>query len=797
MVARCEMRRSARRVVAVVLLVGVVGAVVFATVAGARRSSSSLERFVSSSRASDLTLTGITRGPATPAQLRAVRGIPGVIGIGVGRGVLLNFPRVPNLSQVAAVDSTLGGEVDRPRIIEGRAANPRAVDEVTVGETLAAQLHLGVGDHLDAQSFTPAQVEGFFRGVGDFHTYLGPRVRLRIVGIDRRPLDLGDKGAAGGVVILTPAFNRAYANRIGDFGTLLRVRTRDPSVDVPRVVTAARRIFAPLPSDFDAQSVAVETQGADSAISVLTVALWVFAAVAASAGAVAIGIVLSREIASARSQQPALRALGLTRIQRATMFVPLALVIAGGGALLAGAIGLAASPLFPIGVARRADPNPGFHADWLVLGLTVAAVAVVVFAIAMLAAVRVTRSTSRSEATGEHRHPSKLVDAAARAGLTPSATTGMRMALEPGRGETSIPIRSAYFGATFGVLGIVAVLVFASSLNHLATTPRLSGYTWDFSAAEDSSTCNTIPKGITHTAGVTDLAGVCVQDIQLDGQPVSALAFHHVRGSIQPSIVKGRAPSNAHEIALGAKTLHALGKTIGDTVHSSYAEPDRHATRTARFRIVGQTALPALGGTQPLADGAALTSAGFAPLNNDTNGTPFLVGRFAPGTNRTEAERRITALPNVENPTPTSVAVEITRLQQIGWFPATLCALLGTLALLAVGHALVTAVRRRRRDLALLKTLGFDRRQVRATVAWQATILAAVGLIVGIPLGLIVGDLVWNHITDGLGMPIPATTPALAIALTIPVVLILVNLIAYLPAHNAAQTRPAIALRAE
>ena len=58
-------------------------------------------------------------------------------------------------------------------------------------------------------------------------------------------------------------------------------------------------------------------------------------------------------------------------------------------------------------------------------------------------------------------------------------------------------------------------------------------------------------------------------------------------------------------------------------------------------------------------------------------------------------------------------------------------------------------VRRRRRDFAVLKTLGFDRGQVRATVAWQATTLAALGVALGVPLGIVIGDAVWRLIADG------------------------------------------------
>src|SRR5205814_10497986 len=124
----------------------------------------------------------------------------------------------------------------------------------------------------------------------------GPHFQVRIVGIVRRPLDLGDRGASGGVLVLTPAFNRQYETSIGTFnGTILRVRTRHGAADVPRVAAAARRVFGKS-SFFDVQDLAIDSQGAQSAIDVLTAALWVFALVAGLAGLVAITIVMSREI---------------------------------------------------------------------------------------------------------------------------------------------------------------------------------------------------------------------------------------------------------------------------------------------------------------------------------------------------------------------------------------------------------------------------------------------------------------------------------------------------------------------
>jgi ABC-type lipoprotein release transport system permease subunit len=106
-------------------------------------------------------------------------------------------------------------------------------------------------------------------------------------------------------------------------------------------------------------------------------------------------------------------------------------------------------------------------------------------------------------------------------------------------------------------------------------------------------------------------------------------------------------------------------------------------------------------------------------------------------------------------------------------------------------------VRRRRRELALLKTLGFTRRQVHATVAWQATTLAVVGLTLGIPGGLLLGTYVWHRVANNVGVTTTAAVSVLAILLTIPIALALINVLAYLPGRAAAHTRPAVALRSE
>ncbi|MGZ4143058.1 MAG: FtsX-like permease family protein, partial [Actinomycetota bacterium] len=108
-----------------------------------------------------------------------------------------------------------------------------------------------------------------------------------------------------------------------------------------------------------------------------------------------------------------------------------------------------------------------------------------------------------------------------------------------------------------------------------------------------------------------------------------------------------------------------------------------------------------------------------------------------------------------------------------------------------------TSVRRRRRDLAILKMLGFVPGQVRWAVAWQATTFVSVALLIGLPLGIAVGRTIWTVFAGQVGVQAEPVTPAIALLLTIPGGILLANLIAAVPAVIAGRMRPAVVLRAD
>jgi hypothetical protein len=193
---------------------------------------------------------------------------------------------------------------------------------------------------------------------------------------------------------LTPAFARKYDGKIGEFGVVIRVRTQHGTADVHRVIAAAKRIFPPAHGfTTSVPTLASETEGAQNAIDVLTIALRVLAAVVAIAAVVTVGIIVTRVILLAGVDMTTLRALGVTRTGRALIEGPRVLAIAVGGGLLAMLGAFAASPLLPFGLARRAEPDPGVHFDALVLVTGALTIMVVVLAIGAVASVRAARQS--------------------------------------------------------------------------------------------------------------------------------------------------------------------------------------------------------------------------------------------------------------------------------------------------------------------------------------------------------------------------------------------------------------------
>jgi ABC-type antimicrobial peptide transport system permease subunit len=180
-------------------------------------------------------------------------------------------------------------------------------------------------------------------------------------------------------------------------------------------------------------------------------------------------------------------------------------------------------------------------------------------------------------------------------------------------------------------------------------------------------------------------------------------------------------------------------------------------------------------------------------------GSPFLV-RFAPGVSRdaglAAVANDIKGLPNpyvnaAERP------ASVVSLASIAGLPVAFSGLLALMAAGTLAHTLASSTRRRRRDLAILKSLGFIPRQLRQAVAWQATTIAAIALIIGLPAGVAAGRWAWRYLAPQLGvLPEPAV-PLTAIFIAIPAALVLANLIAAAPGQAAARTQPATILRTE
>jgi hypothetical protein len=821
--AKTQLRGRTLASLLLVLLVGLGGALVLAAVAGARRSEVALPRFLAINRTMDAEVWVQPEGRADDLATarRQVAALPEVRQVFRASGAITGALILAGVDptdpahwhrQIGGVALDPGGSLafGRPIVVAGRLPDERRAEEAAVDEELAARRHLRVGSRYRVGAFTIQQFGP--AGEGASITPQGAVVDLRVVGIVRYPSDLkpvvtdqDNLFVNTGELYLTPAYWQRYGPDIANYGISLMVTLRHGGADLPRLQADLRRLYgdrAVVTTEGLASDETI-TAGTRRAIRLESGALAGFALLAALAALLLVGQTLGRQILLEASESPTLRAVGMTRGQLVGVAVIRAAPIALGGAVLAVAGAVALSPATPLGVARRAELHPGLAVDLPVLAGGGVAVAASVLACAALAGWRAARAAGGqlgvTELAGTERS-SRVAATLAAVGLPPAAVIGSRLALEPGRGHTAVPVRSAIAAAAAAVCALTAALTFGASLLRLLSDPAAYGITWDVRVGNfaEPQGAERATRKLASNPAVAAYAGAVTgsPDARIDGRAVQLLSFTPGKGELPPAIVEGRAPTQPGELALGSVTMRALSRHLGDTVVAT------GAGASLRLRVVGRvifnnTALameevaPGNGGIVHAQLWRRLSPPGAPPISS----AAFFV-RLAPGSDRRQA------IAQLQRDFPDTVVFplqqpDLTNLERVGYLPGLLAGLVALLAVGTVAHALVSSVRRRRRDLAILKTLGFGRGQVTQTVAWQATTFALAALLVGMPLGIVGGRWAWRLVADQLGVvsgPVVPPVPVLAVAAG---ALLAANLVAAGPGWVAARVRPATVLRSE
>jgi hypothetical protein len=508
----------------------------------------------------------------------------------------------------------------------------------------------------------------------------------------------------------------------------------------------------------------------------------------------------------------------------ASLLGPLAAVLTGSA--FAVAVSYAVSPLSPIGPVRAVYPQGGFAFDGPVLGIGFALLLLVLSTITVALTLRRSRRATRPARAFALRPASRAGRLAADFGLPVTAVVGLRFALERPSDRDAAPVRSALVGAVLAVTIVIATLTFGNSLGTLVSHPSLYGWNWNYAL---NSNGDSVPpqaaKLLNTDPYVAAWSGDNFANAQADGVTVPIiLATLHAK--VSPPLLSGHEVDTARQVVLGAETMKDLHKHLGQTVEFTYGTKKDYPVYVPPtvMTIVGTATLPAIGG--PLSLHTSMGVGAIVPIDIEPpafraflhskyialdgyaadfvrlkKGAPPALALTSLRKIARYGQRLIDATPNGGGSNdyvqPVLYPAEIENYRTIGVIPDLLALALALSAVVALGLTLVATVHRRRRDLALLRTIGFTGRQLLSTVAWQASVAGAIGAIFGIPLGIVVGRWLWTLFANNIyAVPHP-TEPVLAIIIVAFSALVLANLVAALPGRSAAQTSSAQVLRGE
>jgi hypothetical protein len=820
-----------------VLIIGLTGGVALGAAAAARRTGSSFPVFLASTNPSDLTVR--YSQASTPAGLppfaRVVAGLPlvrhaesavepvaDVLGPD-GAPLPASIAASLTVASVASVDG-LYFDQDRVGVLAGRMANPASRDEIMMNARAASLLGLRVGELVPVGFYTDAQAGS--PGYGTARVRPVVRIEARITGLVEFNDELvqDDADRPQGDLLFTPALTKTLlaagtSSGISWYG----LKLDGGAGSVPAVEREAdARLGAGGAAWFTVAS-ADEAQ-VQSSIEPDWIALAAFAVIALAVTLLVGAQAIARQVRAGGADRMVLRALGAGPAMVAADSLLGLLGAVAAGALLAVAVAVAFSPVAPIGPVRPVYPAQGVAFDWTVLGGGFLLLACVFGAVAVILAARAAaRRTAWTASAAAPARGSAAGRLAAASGLPAAAVAGFQFAFDSGagRGRRAVPARSALSAAVLAVVIVMTTLTFGASLSALVSRPALYGWNWSYALASNQGPeavpGQQVDGELRAVPGVAAWATVSYATADLDGQAVPVL-FGDPNATVAPPILSGDPVSGRNQVVLGPATLAALHQHVGGTVSFTLAGPNLRLQ--APLTIVGTATMPTVGLSDVLhtsmGTGALASAQLLGPVAASCAGPPGMTFvRLRPDVSAAAglaAMRRVTAGVNRElaavSPAspchgdvlgvlPVQHPAQIANYAALSAAPSLLAAGLAGGAVAALFLTLFASVRRRRQDLAVLKTIGFTRRQLAATVAWQATVAAIVGSAVGIPLGIALGRWLWTAFARQIyAVPQPAV-PVLSVLLLPLCALALVNLVAALPGRSAARTPAALALRTE
>jgi ABC-type lipoprotein release transport system permease subunit len=164
--------------------------------------------------------------------------------------------------------------------------------------------------------------------------------------------------------------------------------------------------------------------------------------------------------------------------------------------------------------------------------------------------------------------------------------------------------------------------------------------------------------------------------------------------------------------------------------------------------------------------------------------------QWATGVDEAAATRRLTATVDSEV-SGARLPSELGNLERVRALPWAVAVLLAIVAVLAIVHAVVSTLRRRRRDLAVLRTLGLVDRQLSAVMRWEAWTFAAVGVVFGLPMGLVAGRFLWDAVASEIGVDPTASFPVTELLVIVVLAFVVALVASAVPAHYARRVHPA------